>query len=66
MQTGPFLNGNNHTYLKGQMMSDVSLPAVMENTLPVIDQLTNALGVPRDIIASGAEIQTVIHINRLE
>ncbi|UAK72124.1 hypothetical protein [Aeromonas enteropelogenes] len=39
-------------------MTDVNLPAVMGNTLPVLDQLTNALGVPRDIIASGQEIQS--------
>lgn len=39
-------------------MTDVNLPAVMGNTLPVLDQLTNALGVPRDILASGQEIQT--------
>ncbi|AZG97078.1 hypothetical protein JEP11_08805 [Proteus mirabilis] len=39
-------------------MTDVNLPAVMGNTLPVLDQLTDALGVPRDILASGQEIQT--------
>lgn len=39
-------------------MTDVNLPAVMGNTLPVLDQLTEALGVPRDILASGQEIQT--------
>lgn len=39
-------------------MSDVNLPAVMDNTLPVLDQLTHALRIPRDILASGQEIQT--------
>ncbi|QPS86613.1 hypothetical protein I6G46_21090 [Serratia plymuthica] len=39
-------------------MTDVTLPAVMGNTLPALDQLTAALGVPRDILASGQEIQT--------
>lgn len=40
------------------MSDDVNLPAVMGNTLPVLDQLTDALGVPRDILASDTEIQT--------
>jgi len=39
-------------------MTDVNLPAVVGNTLPVLDQLTDALGVPRDILASGQEIET--------
>jgi len=39
-------------------MTDVNLPAVVGNTLPVLDQLTDSLGVPRDILASGQEIQT--------
>jgi hypothetical protein len=39
-------------------MTDVNLPAVVGSTLPVLDQLTDALGVPRDILASGQEIQT--------
>jgi hypothetical protein len=39
-------------------MTDVNLPAVIGNTLPVLDQLTDALGVPRDILASGQEIET--------
>lgn len=39
-------------------MTDVNLPAVVGSTLPVLDQLTNALGVQRDILASGQEIQT--------
>lgn len=39
-------------------MTDVNLPAVVGDTLPVLDQLTDALGVPRDIVASGQEIQT--------
>jgi len=39
-------------------MSDINLPAVIGNTLPVLDALTSALGVPRDILASDREIQT--------
>lgn len=39
-------------------MTDVNLPAVVGNTLPVLDQLTTSLGVPRDILASDQEIQT--------
>lgn len=39
-------------------MTDVNLPAVVGNTLPVLDQLTDSLGVPRDILASGQEIET--------
>lgn len=38
-------------------MTDVNLPAVVSNTLPVLDQLTKSLGVPRNILASDAEIQ---------
>lgn len=39
-------------------MTDVNLPAVVGNTLPVLDQLTDSLGVPRDILASDQEIKT--------
>ncbi|QWT22493.1 hypothetical protein KPL74_10950 [Bacillus sp. NP157] len=39
-------------------MSDVNLPAVLESTIPVLDQLTKALNVPRGILASDEEIQT--------
>ncbi|TAL83656.1 MAG: hypothetical protein EPN74_13530 [Rhodanobacter sp.] len=39
-------------------MSDVNLPAVIGSTLPVLDQLTKALDVPRDVLASDEEIQT--------
>ena len=39
-------------------MSDVNLPAVIGSTLPVLDQLTKVLGVPRDALASDEEIQT--------
>jgi len=39
-------------------MTDVNLPAIAANTLPVLDQLTKALGVPRDILASPGEIET--------
>jgi hypothetical protein len=38
-------------------MSDVKLPAIIPTTLPVLDQLTKALGVPRDILASDGEIE---------
>ena len=43
------------------MSNDVKLPAVMDSTLPVLDQLTDTLGVPRDILASGSEIETAWH-----
>lgn len=39
-------------------MTKVNLPAVVSDTLPVLDQLTKSLGVPRDILASDQEIQT--------
>lgn len=39
-------------------MADVTLPAVVGSTLPVLDELTSSLGVPRDILASNDEIQT--------
>ncbi|SHF98393.1 hypothetical protein SAMN02745206_03051 [Desulfacinum infernum DSM 9756] len=39
-------------------MTDVTLPAVVDSTLPVLDELTSSLGVPRDILASTDEIQT--------
>lgn len=37
-------------------MSDVTLPAVIPTTLPVLAQLTESLGVPREILASDEEI----------
>lgn len=39
-------------------MTDVKLPAIIANTMPALDQLTTALGVPRDILASAGEIET--------
>ena len=39
-------------------MTDVHLPAMSANTLPVLDQLTKALGIPREILASQSEIET--------
>lgn len=39
-------------------MTDVTLPAIVEDTLPVLDHLTNALKVSRDIVASRQEIET--------
>ena len=39
-------------------MTDINLPAVIDNTLPVLDQLTDALGMSRDILASRQEIET--------
>lgn len=39
-------------------MTDVKLPAIIGNTMPALDQLTSALGVPRDILASAGEIET--------
>lgn len=38
-------------------MSKVNLPAVLTSTSRVLDQLTTALGVPRDLLASDEEIQ---------
>lgn len=38
-------------------MSDIKLPAVIDSTLPALVALTNALGVPRDILASDEEIE---------
>lgn len=37
-------------------MADINLPAVHSQTLPVLNDLTKALGVPRDILASDEEI----------
>lgn len=39
-------------------MTDIKLPAIIANTMPTLDQLTTALGVPRDILASAGEIET--------
>ena len=39
-------------------MKDLNLPAVIESTAPALLALTNALGVPRDILASDDEIWT--------
>lgn len=39
-------------------MSDVKLPAVLGNTIPALTELTSALGVPRDILASDSEIES--------
>lgn len=39
-------------------MTDVKLPAIIANTMPALDELTIALGVPRDILASAGEIET--------
>ena len=39
-------------------MANVKLPVVVDSTLPVLDQLTDALGVSRDILASELEIVT--------
>lgn len=39
-------------------MTDVKLPAIIANTMPALDQLTTALGMPRDILASAGEIET--------
>ena len=37
-------------------MNDIKLPAVIDSTLPALAALTNALGVPREILASDEEI----------
>ncbi|MEN6432884.1 MAG: hypothetical protein ABFD06_08425 [Smithella sp.] len=38
-------------------MSDIKLPAIIDSTLPALTALTNALGVPREILASDEEIE---------
>lgn len=37
-------------------MSEINLPAVIPNITPVLQALTDALGVPRDVVASDEEI----------
>ena len=37
-------------------MTDIMLPVVAETTVPMLQTLTEALGVPRDILASDEEI----------
>jgi hypothetical protein len=39
-------------------MKDVNLPALIENTLPVLQELTSALGVSRDMLSSDEEIES--------
>lgn len=39
-------------------MTDIKLPAVVEQTTPILAALTQALGVPRDVLASDEEIET--------
>ncbi len=39
-------------------MKDVTLPAVIEQTTPALTALTNALGIPREVLASDEEIET--------
>ena len=36
---------------------DISLPALPNTVLPAIEQLTEALGIPRDVLASQEEIE---------
>jgi len=38
-------------------MSDITLPAIIDNSMPALTQLTAALGVPRTILASDDEIR---------
>ncbi len=38
-------------------MNEINLPAVIEDTTPVLQALTDALGVSRDVLASDDEIQ---------
>jgi hypothetical protein len=38
-------------------VNDVKLPAVIDSTLPALAALTNALGIPREILASDEEIE---------
>ena len=39
-------------------MNDIKLPAIIDSTLPALAALTNALGVPREILASDEEIES--------
>jgi hypothetical protein len=39
-------------------MTKINLPAVIESTVPALNALTEALGVPREILASDDEIQS--------
>lgn len=39
-------------------MKNVNLPALIKNTLPVLEELTSSLGVPRDILSSNEEIES--------
>jgi hypothetical protein len=39
-------------------VNDIKLPAVIDSTLPALAALTNALGVPREILASDEEIES--------
>lgn len=39
-------------------MNDVNLPAVLDQTTPALTALTDALGVPRSVLASDQEIET--------
>jgi hypothetical protein len=39
-------------------LNAVTLPAVIESTVPVVDQLIKAIGVPREILASNEDIST--------
>src|SRR4030042_4052655 len=38
-------------------MKNVNLPALIKNTLPVLEELTSSLGVPREILSSDEEIE---------
>lgn len=38
-------------------MNEINLPAVIATTMPVLQALTDALGVSRDVVASDDEIQ---------
>ena len=38
-------------------MSDIELPAIIDNNVPALTQLTTALGIPREILASDEEIR---------
>jgi hypothetical protein len=42
-------------------MSEIKLPAVVATMSPTLDALTEALGVPRDVLASEEEIQAAWH-----
>jgi hypothetical protein len=46
------------THTNTPVVGTVTLPAVTETTIPLLDQLIKAIGVPREILASNEDIST--------